>query len=60
MEDGTCSCSTRGADLRDVGYIHCSFRHRVETVANFIYGDWDEDLLLLQAKPEDISVGDLD
>lgn len=51
---GSYTGSTRGAELRDVGYIHCSFEHQVEAVANFLYGDWDEDLLLLQADPEDI------
>lgn len=55
LADGSYTGSTRGADLRDVGYIHCSFQHQVETVANHLYGDWDEDLLLLQADPEDIA-----
>jgi Protein of unknown function (DUF952). len=49
LADDSYACSTRGADLRDVGYIHCSFHHQIETVANYLYGDWDEDLLLLQA-----------
>ena len=51
---GAYTCSTRGAALRDVGYIHCSYRHQVEAVANFIYGDWDVDLLLLQIDPDDV------
>jgi uncharacterized protein (DUF952 family) len=51
LRDGSYTVSTRGALLSDVGYIHCSFKHQVETVANFIYGDWNGDLLLLQADP---------
>lgn len=51
LEDGSYTASTRGALLDDVGYIHCSFEHQVETVANYIYRDWDDDLLLLQVDP---------
>lgn len=53
--DGSYYGSTRGASLGDVGFIHCSFRHQVETVANFLYGDWDGPLLLLEADPDNIS-----
>lgn len=51
---GSYARSTRGAALGDVGYIHCSFRHQVERVANFVYADWDEDLLLLHVDPEEV------
>lgn len=34
-----------------MGFIHCSFEHQVETVANYTYPDWDDDLLLLQVDP---------
>lgn len=54
IADGSYTGSTRGADLREVGYIHCSFRHQVETVANRLYGDWDDDLLLLHVDPGDV------
>jgi uncharacterized protein (DUF952 family) len=50
--EGSYTCSTRDASLTEVGYIHCSFRHQVETVANYIYGDWDGDLLLLEVDPD--------
>jgi uncharacterized protein (DUF952 family) len=40
--------STRDASLADVGYIHCSFAHQVETVANFLYNDWPGALVLLE------------
>jgi len=54
LADGSYTYSTRGAQLSDVGFIHCSFWHQVETVANYIYADWDGDLLLLQADPDAI------
>lgn len=40
--------STRDAALDHVGFIHCSFREQVETVANYLYADWDGELLLLE------------
>ncbi|MDN5856197.1 MAG: DUF952 domain-containing protein, partial [Actinomycetia bacterium] len=43
--------STRDATLREVGFIHCSYRHQVEGVANFLYADWNDALLLLEADP---------
>ena len=46
--DGSYTGSTRDADLSDVGYIHCSFRHQVEMVANFLYDDWQGDLVVLE------------
>lgn len=54
LVDGEYSRSTRGATLADVGFIHCSFREQVETVANFIYDDWDGPLLVLEASPQAI------
>lgn len=44
---GRYECSTRDATLAEVGFIHCSFRHQVEMVANFIYDDYDGDLIVL-------------
>jgi len=52
--DGSYTRSTRGADLHEVGFIHCSYRHQVEGVANFLYADWGDTLLLLEADPEKI------
>jgi uncharacterized protein (DUF952 family) len=38
--------STRGVTLEQQGFIHCSLRHQVRPVAEFIYADAD-DLVLL-------------
>ena len=54
LSRGAYTRSTRDAALSDVGFIHCSFRHQVETVANFIYDDWSEPLLLLELDPSTI------
>lgn len=52
--DGWYEGSTRGVRLSEVGYIHCSFKHQVERVANYIYDDWEGELLLLQLDPRAI------
>jgi uncharacterized protein (DUF952 family) len=52
--DGYYSGSTRDADLSVVGFIHCSFKHQVGMVANFVYDDWDGPLLLLDMDPDKI------
>ena len=52
--EGTYAYSTREATLSDVGFIHCSFKHQVEKVANYIYDDWDGPLLILEAEPGQI------
>jgi len=39
--------STRGARLEDVGFIHASFRNQVERIGAFLYGDVDEELVVL-------------
>lgn len=46
--------STRGATLERVGFIHCSLRHQVLTVAGFVYPDAD-DLVLLTIDPEKVT-----
>lgn len=51
---GSYTWSTRGASLDEVGFIHCSFPHQVEAVANRVYADWDEPLVLLELDPEQI------
>jgi uncharacterized protein (DUF952 family) len=64
VANGSYTGSTRGAELRDVGYMHASFRHQVEAVANRFYSDVTDDLLLLQVDPDrvpsDIRVENLD
>jgi uncharacterized protein (DUF952 family) len=39
--------STRGVTLEQQGFIHCSLRHQLRTVAEYIYGDVDDDLVVL-------------
>lgn len=46
--------STRGATLERVGFIHCSLKHQVRPVAEFIYADAD-DLVLLEIDPEKLT-----
>lgn len=63
--DGVYVSSTREASLAEVGFIHCSFtKEQVETVANYIYGDSEGPLLLLEVDPSqiqsDIRVENLD
>jgi uncharacterized protein (DUF952 family) len=43
--------STRGATVDDVGFIHCSFRHQIATVARLVYGDHDGPLVVLRIDP---------
>jgi uncharacterized protein (DUF952 family) len=43
--------STRGLELADVGFIHCSTRHQLEVVANGFYSDVDE-LIVLTIDPD--------
>jgi anti-anti-sigma factor len=47
---GRYTTSTRGVSLDDEGFIHCSYRHQVEGVANRFYGDVAE-LVLLAIDP---------
>jgi uncharacterized protein (DUF952 family) len=39
--------STRGFSLEDQGFIHCSLRHQVRAVAECLYGDTDDLVLLV-------------
>jgi uncharacterized protein (DUF952 family) len=48
--------STRGARLEDVGFIHGSFRHQVERIGALVYGDVDEDLVVLVIDPARVHV----
>jgi uncharacterized protein (DUF952 family) len=51
-ERGSYDRSTRDASLAEVGYIHASYPHQVETVANFLYADWAGSLVLLEIDVE--------
>jgi uncharacterized protein (DUF952 family) len=50
-ESGSYELSTRGASLAEVGYIHCSFASQVAMVANAVYADSTEPLVLLRINP---------
>jgi uncharacterized protein (DUF952 family) len=39
--------STRGRRLAEVGFVHCGYRHQVVGVANELYGDTSEVVLLV-------------
>jgi len=51
QRSGTYEMSTRGAPLASVGFIHASYQHQVEGVANEFYADVDE-LVLLTIDPD--------
>ena len=46
LRAGEYQTSTRGLTLAEVGFIHCSLRHQLRGVAEHLYGDV-EDLVLL-------------
>jgi glutathione S-transferase len=52
---GAYSTSTRGQTLDDVGYVHCSYRHQVESTVNNFYADLPE-VVLLQIDPTELNV----
>jgi uncharacterized protein (DUF952 family) len=60
---GSYEVSTRGRSLAEVGFIHMSFRHQVERVANTAYRDLDAlvalviDPLRLDAEVRNEAVG---
>ena len=39
--------STRGITLEEQGYIHCSLRHQLRGVAELVYGDADDLVVLV-------------
>ena len=43
--------STKGRTLEEVGFVHCSFAHQVDVIANSIYAG-DQDLVVLEIAPE--------
>lgn len=50
---GEYTMSTRGVTLAEEGFIHCSFDHQVEGVANRFYADVDE-VVLLRVDPASV------
>ena len=46
VERGLYAVSTRGLSLADEGFIHCSFAHQIEPVANTGYQDLDQLVIL--------------
>ena len=46
--------STLGVALSDQGFIHCSFRHQVQDIADLVYRE-REDVLLLKIDPDRLS-----
>ncbi|MFG1669527.1 DUF952 domain-containing protein [Streptomyces sp. Y7] len=52
-EHGTYEMSTRGRTLREEGFIHCSTRAQLPSVAAFLYGSYDgpDELVVLVVDP---------
>ncbi|MFD8043299.1 DUF952 domain-containing protein [Streptomyces chartreusis] len=51
-ERGTYEMSTRGRTLKEEGFIHCSTRAQLPSVAAFLYGpDGPDDLVVLVVDP---------
>ncbi|WP_327593584.1 DUF952 domain-containing protein [Streptomyces chartreusis] len=55
-EHGTYEMSTRGRTLKEEGFIHCSTRAQLPSVAAFLYGSYDgpdgpDDLVVLVVDP---------
>jgi uncharacterized protein (DUF952 family) len=48
---GVYTGSTRGKTLDDVGFIHCSYEHQVGPTAKLVYGDCEDDLVVLTIDP---------
>jgi uncharacterized protein (DUF952 family) len=44
---GEYTMSTRGRTLADEGFIHCSLPHQLRGVAEFLYGDADDLVVLV-------------
>ncbi|WP_128434586.1 DUF952 domain-containing protein [Streptomyces cyaneus] len=57
-EHGTYEISTRGRTLREEGFIHCSTRAQLPSVAAFLYGSYDgpEELVVLVVDPARLGV----
>ncbi len=47
VQEGEYRMSTRGVTLADQGFIHCSLRHQLRAVAEALYGDADDLVVLV-------------
>jgi uncharacterized protein (DUF952 family) len=47
LRAGQHQISTRNATLEDEGFIHCSLRHQLREVAEYVYGDADDLVVLV-------------
>ena len=47
VQAGEYRMSTRGVTLEEQGFIHCSLRHQLRGVAEFVYGDVDDLVVLV-------------
>lgn len=56
---GSYRVSTRGRSLDQEGFVHASYAHQVEGVANRFYADVDE-LILLEIDPQLLDVDVID
>jgi uncharacterized protein (DUF952 family) len=54
LREGWYRSSTRGVSLDEQGFIHCSLPHQLRTVAEYVYGDAD-DLVVLVIDGERLS-----
>ncbi|MFI5550817.1 DUF952 domain-containing protein [Streptomyces sp. NPDC051738] len=57
-EHGTYEMSTRGRTLAEEGFVHCSTRAQLPTVAAFLYGSYDgpDELVVLVVDPARLDV----
>ncbi len=47
LSAGEYRTSTRNVSLKEQGFIHCSLRHQLRAVAEYIYGDADNLVVLV-------------
>jgi uncharacterized protein (DUF952 family) len=55
LRTGSYGMSTRGVTLDEQGFIHCSLPHQLRAVAEYVYGDAD-DLVVLVIDSERLGV----
>ena len=53
---GTYEMSTRGRTLHEEGFIHCSLPHQLSGVAETLYGEEDDGLVVLVIDPARLAV----
>lgn len=56
QESGEYRLSTRGQALAADGFIHCSDAHQVTRIANAVYGDTDEPVVVLEVSTDDLDI----